>query len=647
MNCQFIAITLLALTTFAHGKGLSSTLTLIEQSRIAGQLQRPHDNLADIYYAASGLNALGKSLQEPEKACALAADQVDSSSAKSLFQYSEVTKIIKCQAPDLKPALAAIISGETTTIALSQSIAAMINLGYNVDTDLTKKFVAAVKDNDSPMSAAISFYVASLLPKSPELKAVIDMVEDIMAQADEIDSTMLQFEGGLTVTSGVVRGIFALAEQQGKALLKKEQVMKLASFFLNRKYVFELKDIHSMLVAVSALANNKFQVPVVVTTFKSSAITKDAPSLKVRVTNLLDKAVPDVKVTAKSFSDANGKVFFEEKSFSKCPEGDNIIIETDVGIATTKGYFAAHTYELDVASTKAPRGIYKVAIGVDYKEGSQQYLSGGVFEITCRVLVKVALNDVKIGVGDNGKGSATSHKSLSYPNQLDKALVADHHQKVVMTFSLVEMDSGAEISAHQVFVRLTNEISGQEIFFVAEAQSEGNYKFNLDVGSTGKESFNNLSGKYKMSLIIGDATIQVPVNWPIGVLSLTFSGEPKATKRSLVLSGPMPVIEHQFRVPEKRPSKLVSTVFTGLVFVPLLVMLAVWTKIGANLANFQLSLSTLFFHFGLAGVFGLYYMFWVKLDMFLTLKLLMLVGGVTFLGGNSMLAKMAADKYRH
>lgn len=644
-NMELKYLVILLLFGIVQGKGLSSTLTLVEQSRIQGQLQNYYDNLADIYHAASGLNALDKALHDPEKACQTAASQIDTKSGRSMFQFSEVSKTLKCQSsPNLKGDLLAIINGESSTIQLSQSVAAMANLGYKIDTDLVKKFVAAVKENDTPASAAISFYAASLLPKSPELKAVVDMVEDIMAQADEIDNTMLQFDGGLTVTSGIVRGIFALAEQQGKPLLKQDQVMKLAQFFLNRKYVFTLKDINHVLVAVKALATNQFQVPVVITTYQTSAITKDSPTLKVRVSNLLDKPIKEVKVTARTFADANGKAIFEQKAFTKGPEGDNIIIDSDIGI---RGYFAAHTYELDVAAAKPARGIYKVGVAVEYLEDANKYISGGQFEIACQVLVRVIIKDAKIGVGEAGKATTATLKPLAYPGQLDKPLAADHQQKIVMTFSLAEMEGGTPISAHQVFVRLTNDVSGQEIFFVAEATSEGDYKFNLDVGATGKESFNNLSGKYKMSVIIGDATVQVPVNWPVGELALTFSGEPIATKKSLTTIGPRPVIEHQFRIPEIRPSKLVSTVFTGLVLVPLFVMLAVWGKIGANMGNFQLSLSTLLFHAGLAGVFGLYYLFWVKLDMFLTLKLLTLVGGVTFLGGNSMLAAMAADKYRH
>lgn len=80
---------------------------------------------------------------------------------------------------------------------------------------------------------------------------------------------------------------------------------------------------------------------------------------------------------------------------------------------------------------------------------------------------------------------------------------------------------------------------------------------------------------------------------------------------------------------------------------------------GINFSNLTPSLWTLGFHVGLAGriplviarnrivmidiaaIFGLYFVFWVKLNMFLTLKYLAGIGGVTFLCGNRMLRAMA------
>ena len=104
---------------------------------------------------------------------------------------------------------------------------------------------------------------------------------------------------------------------------------------------------------------------------------------------------------------------------------------------------------------------------------------------------------------------------------------------------------------------------------------------------------------------------------------------------------PKPEITHVFREPEKRPPTVVSTAFTALCLAPFFVMLIVWMNLGVNISAFPFSLSSIGFHCGVGGIFGLYYFFWVQLNMFDTIKYLIMLSVVTFLCGNSMLVKIA------
>ena len=47
------------------------------------------------------------------------------------------------------------------------------------------------------------------------------------------------------------------------------------------------------------------------------------------------------------------------------------------------------------------------------------------------------------------------------------------------------------------------------------------------------------------------------------------------------------------------------------------------------------------FHAGLGAIFTLYLYFWLQLNMFETIKYLVVIGVVTFLCGNSLLATIA------
>lgn len=60
-----------------------------------------------------------------------------------------------------------------------------------------------------------------------------------------------------------------------------------------------------------------------------------------------------------------------------------------------------------------------------------------------------------------------------------------------------------------------------------------------------------------------------------------------------------------FREPEKRPPAFVSNLFTGLCLAPVLLLLILWAKLGANISNFPFSISALTFHLGLGSKYVL------------------------------------------
>lgn len=106
----------------------------------------------------------------------------------------------------------------------------------------------------------------------------------------------------------------------------------------------------------------------------------------------------------------------------------------------------------------------------------------------------------------------------------------------------------------------------------------------------------------------------------------------------------MPEIKHQFRVPDKRPSRIVSDVFTGLCLTPLVLLLIFWSKLGINMGNFTFHPSTIGFHLGFGGILVLFTVFWLKLNMFQTLRLLIPIAIFTFLCGNRLLRRLYAQR---
>ena len=67
---------------------------------------------------------------------------------------------------------------------------------------------------------------------------------------------------------------------------------------------------------------------------------------------------------------------------------------------------------------------------------------------------------------------------------------------------------------------------------MAEPDSSNNYKFDLDVSAKAKE-FGSKSGKYSVSLIVGDAVVSNPINWNLADISLKFPGMYTWARRAL------------------------------------------------------------------------------------------------------------------
>ena len=62
-----------------------------------------------------------------------------------------------------------------------------------------------------------------------------------------------------------------------------------------------------------------------------------------------------------------------------------------------------------------------------------------------------------------------------------------------------------------------------EIIYVAEPDASNNYKFDLDVSAKSKE-FGFKSGKYSISVIIGDSVVSNPIDWNLADVQLQFPG---------------------------------------------------------------------------------------------------------------------------
>ncbi|CAI2322942.1 unnamed protein product [Caenorhabditis sp. 36 PRJEB53466] len=241
-----------------------------------------------------------------------------------------------------------------------------------------------------------------------------------------------------------------------------------------------------------------------------------------------------------------------------------------------------------------------------------------------------AVSNFKIGVlAKDQQPNPENLKNLEVYSKLKDILKADSSQ----------------LTPQQVFLRFLAS-NGEDAVFVITPDSNGIYLHDM-VFRTAAKTFRNLSGKLHLSLIVGDVSIKNPIRWEFADLELSLlSISDTVPKSQQVRYELMEELHHIFRQPEKRPSAIISDLFTAICLSPLVVLLGLWFQIGINIENAPVSTWVPIFHIGLAGVFGVYFFFWVRIDMFETLKYLSALGFLTFVAGNRVLRALAGQKLK-
>ncbi|KAL0132060.1 hypothetical protein PUN28_000081 [Cardiocondyla obscurior] len=648
-----ISVAVLVLTTlccshFAYSEVMQSTnsyLSVADRVRLKNTLESGFqlDDVPSIHYAVSGYKLLGEAISKKDAICKyLVKSNEENITPETAFYLASTWKAIgKCK--EFSPSVVSkvllnVIQKDTSTLPdLYYAISGLTLLSQEIPSaridKLIKLIQATLRKDDSLWNLGYIFHIAADLG-TPAAFA-FERIEDAVVQADEVDGQYLQFEGGLSITSFLINGIFKLSTSlKKKPPLNFQQVIKFGNYLLSRRSVQTTKGVTNLLSALTALAVDSPEKPVCITLADGALIISNKqPLVTVKVCDILGQALPSVpKVIATS----------------AIRVGDDVVILSNENLqasTTDKTLFT-----INFMNMKPDRGFYKISVTAASVTNT----------ITVKVLSEAILDYLEIGTGD---ADQTTQPKLTRINtetpsgKLDHKIEADSQQKLVMRFLLRDSANKKPMRVHQAFVRLisvstsTTEKRGHEIFFVAEPDAAHVYKFDMPVGTTAA-NFGYQSGEYNIELIIGDSVISNPFRFNIGTVTLKFPSlisMENIDKNVLYKQKPnvyttKPEIKHMFREPERRPPAFVSNLFTGLCLAPVLLLLILWARIGVNISNFPLSLSAIIFHVGLGGIFVLFGIFWLRLNMFVTLRCLLGFGVFTFLAGNKMLSQIA---HRH
>nr|KAF6330905.1 ribophorin II [Myotis myotis] len=573
---------LLALIIIANAQALTPThyLTKHDVERLKASLDHPFTSLESAFYSIVGLSSLGAQVPDVKKACAFIKSNLDPSNVDSLFYAAQASQVLS--------GCEISISNETKDLLLA---------AVSEDSSVTQIYhaVAALSGFGLPLASqeALSA-LTTRLSKEETVLATVQALQTASHLSQQAD----------------LRSIVEEIE---------DQVIQLMNTIFSKKNFDSLSEAFSVASAAAALSQNRYHVPVVVVSEGSPSDTHEQAILRLQVTNVLSQPLTQATVKLEhAKSVASRATVLQKTSF------------TPVG----------NVFELNFVNVKLSSGYYDFSIKV---EGDNRYIANSL-ELRVKISTEVGITNVDLSTVDKDQSIAPKTTRVTYPAKAKGTFIADSHQNFALFFQLVDVNTGAELTPHQTFVRLHNQKTGQEVVFVAEPDSKNVYKFELDT-SERKIEFDSASGIYTLYLIIGDATLKNPILWNVADVVIKFPEEDApSTVLSKNLFTPKQEIQHLFREPEKRPPTVVSNTFTALILSPLLLLFALWIRIGANISNFTFAPSTIIFHLGHAAMLGLMYVYWTQLNMFQTLKYLAILGSVTFLAGNRMLAQQAIKR---
>ncbi|KAL8530255.1 hypothetical protein ACS0TY_007342 [Phlomoides rotata] len=598
-----------------------------------------------------------------------------SSTLKDLFYALRVNSILKCELNNeafrgIESSLKDSLNGAKSLLDFYYSVGGLVLLKDQTsevdvqlaDADKNFRSIKALSQSDgrwrlssnnpesSNDAAGIALEtlagVISLASSEIDHSLITTLKNDILKLFDGIeryDDGTFYFDEKLVGTQGhrsplsasasVVRGITAVAAVTSDSLnLPGDKILGLAKFFLGIGIPGNAQDLYYQIDALSCLENIRGSVPLILSLPASVlSITKN-DQLKVSVSTVLGSSAPALSVKlmqifvsgSKDASIINQKLKFDQ---------DN----------------AVHVLETLPTNVDVGNYIFSFEIIFDDPDQKNNYATGGRTKVPIHVTGVIKIDNAEIAVLDSDLGSIETQTKLNLLGENTVALSANHLQKLRLFFHL-STPSGHAFKPHQAFLKLRHESGVEHIFLVANSGK----KFEIILDFLGLvEKFFYLSGRYDIQLTVGDSAMENSFLQPLGYVELDLPDAPEKAPRPPPLPvdpysryGPKAEITHIFRSPEKQPPQELSLAFLGLVLFPFFGFLAGLVYLRANLKNFPkstvASAFAILFHLGIAAVLSLYALFWLKLDLFTTLKALGLLGMFLMLVGHKTLSHLAS-----
>ncbi|OAY34613.1 dolichyl-diphosphooligosaccharide--protein glycosyltransferase subunit 2 [Manihot esculenta] len=474
-----------------------------------------------------------------------------------------------------------------------------------------------------------------------DIVKLFDIIEKYDDGAFYFDEKLVdehEHQGPLSTTSSVVRGLTAFAAvTSGSLNLSGDKIVGLAKFFLGIGIPGDSKDLFNQIDSLACLENSRVSIPLILSLPATVLSLTKMDMLKVKVNSALGSSAPPltVKLVQVLSSGSKDTSVFDNQELKFDPESAE--------------------YFLDALPKSVDVGSYTFVFEtvLHDPEHKKVYTTGSQTQVPIFFTGVIKVDNAEIEVLDSDLGIVDTKRKLDLAGENLVSLSANHLQKLHLSFQLTTL-LGHAFEPHQAILKLRHDTGVEHIFLIGNTGK----KFEITLDFLGLvEKFFYLSGKYDLQLTVGDAVMENSFLSAIGSVELNLPEPPEKAPRP----PPQPVdpysryypkaeITHIFRAPDKRPPEELSLTFLGLTLLPFIGFLIGLLRLGVNLKNFpSASVPAIFailFHVGIAAVLLLYVLFWLKLDLFTTLKGLGLLGAFLMFVGHRVLSHLASTSVK-
>ncbi|XP_039005684.1 dolichyl-diphosphooligosaccharide--protein glycosyltransferase subunit 2-like isoform X2 [Hibiscus syriacus] len=463
-----------------------------------------------------------------------------------------------------------------------------------------------------------------------DISKLFDSIEKYDGEAIYFDDKLVDghdHQGPLATTSSVVRGLTAFAALPGN------KTLGLANFFLGIGVPGDAKDLFNQIDSLACLESNRVSIPLILSLPSTVLSLTKKDSLQVKVNTVLGSNAPPLTVKLLG-------AFTSGSKDASLVESQELVFDAGTGL---------HNLKILPKSIDVGSYTFVFEIVLHKPEDEKVYVTGGPKKVPIFVSGLIKIENAEIAILDSDLGRIETQKKLDLAGQSAVSLSANHLQKLRVSFKLTT-PHGLAFKPHQALLKLRHESKVEHIFVVGNSGEQFEIVLNF-LGLV--EKFFYLSGRYDIELTVGDVVMENSLLRAIGHIELDVPEPPEKAPRPppqpvdpYSRYGPKAEITHIFRASEKRPKKELSLAFLGLTCLPLLGFLIGLSRLGVNLKIFPMdtiaATFAIFFHVGIGAVLFLYVFFWLKLDLFQTLKLLGLLGVFLASVGHRILSYLAA-----